>query len=43
MRQRAEARIIQAIQMQHSFTTPEDDNEYHRKKLEEVQMDRLPR
>ena len=43
MRQRAEARIVQAIQMQHSFTTPEDDNEYHRKKLEEVQMDRLPR
>ena len=43
MRQRAEARIVQAIQMQNSFTIPDEDNEYHRKKLEEVQMDRLPR
>ena len=43
MRQRAEARIVQAIQMQHSFAIPDEDNEYHRKKLEEAQMDRLPR
>ena len=43
MRQRAEARIVQAIQMQNSFAIPDEDNEYHRKKLEEAQMDRLPR
>ena len=43
MRQRAEARIVQAIQMQHSFTIPDENNEYHRKRLEEAQMDRLPR